>query len=222
LGEHPIDGWETCFLEVPKNGEKKDITGRMNTVSSQGTNSTVWDLKRIVNLPKYRNCKNVNMDYFKTIIKHWNYYQISDDIPVLAIALKCHGNYSDLREAQYISVLLIWNDSVCRIITLEWFEGPLEDCITPEWYLKSTHLLNLELAFKALQDSNKKSNLINPVYSIFLNPLCLGAGLNGQVNESSYKQWGDEWKYRDHSELLQDLDLLFSRIQEIFSTVEVS
>jgi len=216
-GEYPIDAWEPCFLEVPKKGTKKDITGRMSSVASSGINKTIWNHRRIINLPTYINSENVDMEILKQIVRNWKDFHISDDIPCLALAIKCHGNYSDAREAQYSTILLIWHDFVCRILTLDFFEGPLEDCITPEWYIKTAPLLNIKEAIERLKELHNDNNLQNPVFSIFTLPSCLGCELNGKVYENAHKQWGHEWKYNNHTELTDDLDQLFSNIINIFS-----
>ena len=176
-----------------------------------------WDAMRTINLPIYTNSENIDLGLLKLVIRYWKEIQISEDIPCLALAVKCHGNYSDIREAKCISVLLVWNDEVCRIVTLDWFEGPEEDCITPEWYVNTTPLLSLKETFERIEEFTKKSQLENPIYSIFTLPLCLGCALKGEIYEGAWGLWGNEWKYSDHSEFIDDLDIIFSRIRNVFS-----
>ena len=221
VGEFPIKAWKTYFLEVPKEGTKKDLTGRMSDVFGMGGKNTLWDFRRTADIPIYANSEKADPEILKIIIRHWDESHIPEDIPCLGLAVKCHGNYMDIREAQSISVLLIWNDGICRILTLDWFEGPEEDCITPEWYVKTTPLLNLEDAFETIKKLHKKSLWEMPIYSIFTLPTCIGYTLKGEFCEGR-KQWGNEWKYSNHSELMNDLDQLFSSIQDIFSYEERS
>ena len=216
-GEYPIDGWKPHYLEVPKDGTKMDISGRMNNVFSVGKPEITRDFKRTIRLPIYINDEKVGIETIKQIIESWDDFLIPDDIPCFAIAFKCYGNYTDFREAQYISVLLIWNDEVCRIISLDWFEGPEEDCITPEWYVNSSPLLDLTEGFAEIEAFNRKSGWVSPVYSIFMLPSCLGYDLKGEVSKEAYRQWGREWKYTDFSDIRDDMELIYSRIKDIFS-----
>jgi len=216
-GEYPIDGWKPHYLEVPENGTKMDVSGRMSNVFSVGDLAPACDQKRIIRLPIYTNDENVNIGTIKQIIESWEDFLIPDDIPCFAIAFKCYGNYTDFREAQYIRVLLIWNDEVCRIISLDWCEGPEEDCITPEWYVTSSPLLSIEKGVAEIGTFNRKSGWANPVYSIFVLPSCLGHDLKGEVCKDAYRQWGQEWKYTDFSNLKDDMELICSNIKGIFS-----
>ena len=216
-GEYPIDGWNPYYLEVPRDGIKKDVSGRMSNVFGSGNKEMVFDHKRVIDLPIYINDEKVDIETIKQIIGSWDDFHIPDDIPCFALALKCYGNYTDFREAQYISVLLIWNDEVCRIISLDWFEGPEEDCITPEWYVTSSPLLNIDEGFAEIEAFNRKSGWTSPLYSIFLLPSCLGYDLKGEVCKDAYRQWGREWKYNDFSDLKDDMSLLYARIKDIFS-----
>jgi hypothetical protein len=193
LGEYPIDAWKPLFLETPRDGYKK-----------------------VVSLPIYSHTQNYDVKRLKILIKYWNDIGFPDDIPCLALAVKCRGFYSDYREAQYVTVLIVWSDAVARIISLDWAEGPLEDCITPEWYVESTSLLNLRRAIEKMQRLYKNISWENPSFSIYAIPSCLGNGLHGKIVDSSYPQWNHEWGYTDLTELKDDLTLLFSTIQEIF------
>jgi len=180
-----------------------------------------WDIKRTVDLPVYANNKNSNLKIFKLITKHWKDIQIPEEIPVLALATKHHGNYSDTREAQNVNVLLIWNDGVCRIVTLDWFEGPLEDCITPEWYIRATEWLQINPAFEILKRNTQEGNWKNQVFSIYPLPSCLGQGLKGNDRDSPYKCWDIELRYSNYAKFIVDLDSVLSNIRFIFQHKEV-
>jgi len=198
-GEYPVDDWEPYFLEIPQNGDiKKDLVGRMNKSYNQELRNARWNLRRIVSLPEYINPGKADLAVLKLIVKHWREFQIPDDIPVLAIAIKCKGNYSDIREAQCIQIILVWNDGTSRITTLEWFEGPLEDCITPEWYIKTSGLLSFEDAVLKMRSVCSKSSWDKPVYSILTLPSNLARGLISEATDSPYKQWNLEMRYHNH------------------------
>lgn len=217
FGRFPIDAWKTYFLETPKYGVKKDIVGRTIQAFGIKMKNTAWNRDRIVMIPVYTNNRYSNIKNLKSIIKHWDAAFISDDIPCFALAVKSIGYYSDDREAQSVTVLLIWNDATSRVITLDWAEGPVEDCITPEWYVEATSLLNLDNAFRKIQKTYEKNPSWDGIsFSIYLIPPCLGCNLAGKKCDTSYDLWKCEWKYNDHGELREELDLIFS---EIWSTI---
>jgi hypothetical protein len=216
LGEYPIDAWKPLFLETPRDGHKKDITGRFNSAMGISIENTKWNFKRVISLPIYSATRNYDVKRLKILVKYWNDIGFPDDIPCLALAVKCRGFYSDYREAQYVTVLTVWSDAVARIISLDWAEGPLEDCITPEWHIESTSLLNVSSAIDKIQRLHKNIPWENPSFSIYAIPSCLGNRLHGKMVDSSYPLWNHEWKYTDLAELKDDLTLLFSTIQEIF------
>ena len=217
LGEYPIDGWGKYFLETPRNGSKRDISGRSNSGFGIGSEDSKWDQKRTINLPQYSSVQNFDVEQLKIVIKHWRDIGIPDDIPCLAVAIKCRGSYTDNREAQYVTVLAVLNDAVTRIISLDWFEGPLEDCITPEWYMKTTPLLNLKDAIMKTRNLYENLPWNNPSFSIYTIPACPGSCLSGEACNAPYDLWGDGWKYSDYTEFTTDLNLLLSKISDIFS-----
>ena len=185
LGEIPIDGWKPYFLEVPKKRFKKDIVGRTHQALEINLKNTTWDRNRVVVLPVYMGSPNTDFEKLKLVIKHWDKICIPDEVPCLAIAFKYRGFYSDNRETQFVSVLIIWNDAVARIISLDWTEGPLEDCVTPEWYIESTSLMNLNDAFEKLKSVYKNISLNNPYFSIYTIPSCLGQSLTGEMKDTT-------------------------------------
>ena len=214
-GEYPIDGWVKYYLEVPKEGNKKDISGRSNIASASGESSVEWNLRRTINLPIYSNSENYTLENLGHVIEHWDEIGIPDDIPCIAIAMKCSGFYSEYREAQYVTVLTVWSDATARIISLDWFEGPLEDCITPEWYIKCSALMNLNKAFEDINNLYGNTNWDSPSFSIYTIPKCLGLCLEGKKARAPYDQWKSEWNYTDYDGFCSDLALLITDIQKV-------
>jgi len=216
LGEYPIDGWIKYFLEIPKNGKREDLTGRSNTASAQGEKGINWNHRRTINLPTYTNIENYELNQLEFLIENWDEIGIPDDVPCLAVAIKCSGFYSEFREAQYVHVLTVWNDGVARITSLDWFEGPLEDCITPEWYMKHTSLLNLKDAIERLHDVYNNTTWDNPYFSIFTIPKSLGHCLKGKKSKAPYNQWDCEWKYAKYDDFNSNLGSILTDIQTLF------
>ena len=215
LGEYPIDGWIKYFLEISKNGKREDLSGRSNNAHSLNEGVT-WNQRRTINLPTYTNIDNYDLNQLEFLIENWSEIGIPDDVPCLAIAIKCSGFYSDFREAQYVTVLTVWNDCIARITSLDWFEGPLDDCITPEWYMKHTSLLNLKDAFEILRHVYENTTWDNPYFSIFPIPKCLGFCLKGKKSQTPYNQWDCEWKHTNYREFQSDLELILADIQNLF------
>ena len=165
-GIYPIDGWKPLYLEVPRDKRKKDITGRFNVATDQESRRMGFNDFRTIKLPVYADIHNFDLDKMRVLIKHWCVIGIPDDIPCISIALKCRGFYSDYREVQYVTVVIIWNDGVGRIVSLDWCEGPLEDCITPEWYIETTPLMNMNEACRRIQNIYENIQWDNPAFSI--------------------------------------------------------
>ena len=217
LGEYPIDGWGNYFLETPINDQKKNITGRSNNAPRGGIQPTKYNRRRTINLPIYSHIQDFNVDNLKIVFRNWSEIGLPDDIPCLALAVKHRGFYSDNREAQYVTVLTVWNDGVARIISLDWFEGPLEDCITPEWYMKTTPLLNINDAIERMRNIHKSTQWDNPIFSVYAIPKCLGNCLNGDVSSDSYALWDYEWNYFDFPKFETDIKEILTKISEIFN-----
>jgi len=215
-GEYPISGWKPYYIETPREDHKRDLTGRFNTASDIRLLNTEWIQRRIINFPVYSIDQDFDIDMLKIIIRNWGDIGIPDDIPCVALAVKCSGFYSDFREAQYVTVLLIWSDGVARIASLDWFEGPLDDCTTPEWYMKSTPMMNLNKAIDEMRNVHKNLNWDSPSYSVYSIPQCLMRDNNGDRSTTSHDQWNMKWSYTKYSDLQADLDPILSQVHSIF------
>ena len=215
-GEYPIDAWRPYYLEVPVGGRKKDIVGRTSSAFGVCLPNTEWNPRRTVRLPMFSQGGEIGPEILRQVIRSWSECTITEDIPCLAVAVKASGTYSEDRQAQTISVLMVCSDAVCRIVTLDWTEGPLEDCITPEWCVQTTTLLNLHNARREMEKLHRHPFREGAVYSIYTLPPCLGQVLRGGPFEASYKFWNLEWRYTGHPELISDLTLILSKIQSLF------
>jgi len=219
VGTFPVRSFHPILLEIPKNRKKLDISGRSNQFNPKTTNRTDWHLKRVVSLPIYKVSEENFSNYrFKSLFKTWQDSLIPEDIPCLSLAINTIGQYCDEREGQYVVVMLIWSDSTARIIELDWFEGPLEDCITPEWYIDSSEWLSLETAFAKLKNIfSRPSYLENACYLMFINPSCLGHEFQGKKSAINCDYWEYEWIYRHQLDLIKDLEFILEKIKEIMT-----
>ena len=220
FGEFPIDAWKQYPLEVPKEGCKGSITGRCFHAFGLAVKEPVWNTDRVIKLPVYPAMlfkvteRDSDSEFLNALIQGWSLFHVFDEVPILAIATGVAGCYCDSREFQTISVLPIWQDSVGRILELNWAEGPLEDCISPEWYLRSTPLLGLgkaiEEAKKICRQEPPWDNLSFFIYAI---PPFLGSLLRGKRVRCNL--WYG-WKYNQYFTWKEDLNLIFSNVLEAF------
>ncbi|UCH31608.1 MAG: hypothetical protein JSV05_09000 [Candidatus Bathyarchaeota archaeon] len=217
LGMFPVNSFHPIYLEVPRNRKKQDISGRANFRGPNSTNRIDWRFIRVVSLPIYKVANSsMSIDCFKSLFQSWRNSLIPEDIPCLALAINLTGRYCDEREGQYAVVLLVWPDNATRLLELDWFEGPLEDCITPEWYIRSSEWLSFETAFIKLKNICSNSPFLkNPIFSMFLNPSCLGSGFQGEKAETNSSCWEYEWIYYDQADLIKDLELILEKIEQI-------
>ncbi|MFX0210518.1 MAG: hypothetical protein ACFFDT_31350, partial [Candidatus Hodarchaeota archaeon] len=135
-GQFPVIDFHPIFLEVPKSHKKFNLSGRKNFSQVFIDTNLRLVTRRIISLPNYENDKNANIECLKSIIQLWEKALIPEEIPCIALGVNIRGQNSDGREGQYVVVLLTWANQKTRILELDWFEGPLDDCITPEWYLQ--------------------------------------------------------------------------------------
>lgn len=216
IGTYPIHRWKTYYIEVPKNGRKADISGRINGVGTIRLQQTPWDKKRLVWLPHYHRFERFHAATIQELIVHWSHICCSDDMPGLALATKCTGEYSEGREAENVVVLLVWPDGVCRIASLDWIEGPMEDCVTPEWCTEVTPLLNLDDALVGITHVHENISWDDQKFVICTLPACLGEGFSGNSIDSGYSLWSREWLYNTYGQYQQDLELALHRINDVF------
>lgn len=217
IGEFPVDDYHPIFLEIPKNEYKLDLSGRSNNRYNSELDKTVWHSKRIISLPIYDiNDDTVGNDSLEILTHSWSRSLVPEDIPFITLSVKVKGLYCDEREGQYVLVLLVWPDETARILELDWFEGPVEDCITPEWSIKSSYWLSLKEAITKLKNiCSKPTGLHSSRFSIFVNPLCLGSILAGNKHEARWSSWKYEWDYGNHLKFIQDLNQILTTVEGI-------
>ncbi|MCF2139490.1 MAG: hypothetical protein K9W44_05485 [Candidatus Lokiarchaeota archaeon] len=227
-GEFPIHSYQKIYIELPKNQTRIDLSSRSNNHSptlnsSPEKNNYVknqWINQRLIRLPRFYIKKNSSelINLYKSLIKNWNSTQIPSDIPCFALALKVIGDYSNEREAQFVRVLLIWENKIARIIDLEYFEGPLEDCISPEWYINSFNSSNLYQVSKIM--TNVQAYLpkwTNQSYSLHIIPSFLTNFLKyGKKGFCFENGWKYEYNYLSINELNSDLSVILDLIKSFF------
>lgn len=226
VGEFPVDAYFPVFLEVSKKYRREDLSGRFNCSGSkagQDLYSDFWHPVRNVPLPIYRYEPNMSMQNllqgYGQLLIDWDNSFIPDNIPCAAIALKTSGNYCDEREAQWLVVLLIYPNLTARLMFLDFFEGAMDDCISPEWYSSVSKLMSVETAIQKLGEASKNlPNWQRPLSSISTIPNFLGNFLvGGRKIETSERKWDFEWTYERSADLTDDLDLLLNEIRTLFT-----
>ncbi|MHA2247952.1 MAG: hypothetical protein ACXADY_23600 [Candidatus Hodarchaeales archaeon] len=219
-GEFPVDSYNSCFLEIPLGKAKFNLDGRRNYLQVKH-NQVHWKEIRIIHLPIYISPtkETPTTEILRAMFKHWKIDLIPEEIPCMAIALKTDGFYTEWREGQLVIVLVIWFDHSCKILELDWYEGAEDDCITPEWYLRSSDLLSLEESLLKLKNLGKNApKWGNQRYSILLNPSCIGGGLKAKIINRDSDTWGKEWQYYNKDTFLLDLGIILKKTRSIFFT----
>ncbi|MFW9793184.1 MAG: hypothetical protein ACFFEE_02690, partial [Candidatus Thorarchaeota archaeon] len=111
---------------------------------------------------------------------------------------------------------------IARTLQLDWYEGPLEDCISPEWYIKSSLTLPLQVAFK--QTSNFAMNLPNWSdlrMSLSPKPAFFGFRLqNGNRRREEIGGWLCEWNYDSRRDFQEDSNQLVKDMENLFLSVK--
>ena len=218
MGAFPLDSYRPILLEAPKGATKKHVAGRINRVCGVGMHDIEWQFERSIPIPIYHDNGGVSVETLGKMFKHWREAQVPDEIPCIALAVRARGYYSDERECQSLLVLVIWHDAVAKILHLDWAEGPLEDCITPEWYLTSTNLLSLANALgeiKRICPNPQNQEYLE--FSICVTPSCLGDTLHGNKKVAPRKAWPYEWTYKKQENFVIDLDIVLNTIKNIFT-----
>ena len=217
-GVFPVNNFHPIFLEVPKSLKKFDISGRKNFSQIFIEKNLGWLPRRIISLPKYENDKNADPECLKSIIQLWERALIPEEIPCIGLGVNITGQNSDGRESQYVTVLLIWANQKTRILELDWFEGPLDDCITPEWYLQVSEIMNLRNALNRMRKILKMPlNLENPLFSIYSIPPCLGRSVQNKWEESDHAGWRYKFSFHKHEKWTKALESILSQIHALFS-----
>lgn len=222
-GFFPVDSYQPIQLEIPKNKKKIDISGRSNFGYSIYNKEEKRNF-RSISLPIYKIEENTNINSLNKFFQLWNAENsfIPSEIPIISLSFKVKGSYStDGREGQNILVLLVWAEKFARILELDWFEGPLDDCCTPEWYIKSSGLIEPSRAIQKVRSmTSHASSWENPSYSLFANPWPLGNYNHfGQRQKTNNPVWVYEWNYHDHSKLNSDLNQILNEIEMLLTKI---
>ncbi|MFX1249115.1 MAG: hypothetical protein ACFFB2_15430 [Promethearchaeota archaeon] len=217
-GQFPVNDFHPIFLEVPKSNKKFHMSGRRNFSQVFVDDNPRWVPRRIICLPNYENDKKADTECLKSIIEQWEKSLIPEDIPCIALGINITGYNSDGREQQYVTVLLTWASQKTRVLQLDWFEGPLDDCITPEWYLQVSEIVNIKKALKKIRKLFKLPlNLKKPFFSIYSIPSCLVSSLQTKWEESNIAGWRYQLSYYNQKTWMLALESILEKINSIFS-----
>ena len=224
-GHFPIDSHKPVPLELPRGGSRMDLSGRFNSMSSNLWKDICGKIPpraRIVQLPLYAYSSNTSYEearkLFSTMLRTWNDTLIPESVPCAALAIRVRGDYSNEREAEFVFVLLIWPSRIARTLQLDWYEGPLEDCISPEWYIKSSLILPLQVAL-----NQTRSSVMNLPYwnnlrmSLSPKPAFLGLRLQrGSRRREEVGGWLCEWNYDSKQDFLEDSTQIVEDMESLF------
>jgi len=223
-GEFPVDAYFPIFLEVSKDFEREDLSGRFNTVgysNKQEFYDKSWHPTRAVSLPLYEYDPELSVQGLRAgysqLLSGWINSPIPDTLPCAAVAVKTRGNYCDEREAQLIIVLLLWPNNSARLLFLEFFEGAVEDCISPEWYLSVSKLMPISAGMQEMRSMYcHLPKWDRPSSSVSIKPLFLESSLvNGRKENRFESQWKYEWIYDNNDNLPTDMNVLLDDLYTI-------
>jgi hypothetical protein len=227
-GHFPIDSHNQVPLELPRRGERMDLSGRFNSMSPELWNDICGSIPsraRIVQLPLYTYSSKMSYNeaakIFSAMLTTWNETLIPESVPCVALAIRVRGGYCDERDAEFVFVLLIWPNLVARTLQLDWYEGPLEDCISPEWYIKSSLTLSLNAALaqtmnfiKALPSWDNLRMTLSP------KPAFLGIRLlNGNRRREMSGGWLCEWDYDCKTDFQEDTGRIVEDMKSLLMNV---
>lgn len=224
-GEFPVDAYSPIFLEIAKEHKREDLSGRFNCSGSyagQAIYTKFWHPVRSIPLPLFENDPDLSMQEFRKcyrqLLKDWNNSSIPDNLPCAAVSLKTHGNYCNEREAQRVAVLLIYSNRLARLMNLDFFEGAMDDCISPEWYLSVSKLMPIDIAIQKIAEvSLNQFQWERACSSISIKPNFLGNLLvYGKKIETDERKWGCEWTYLSQSDLIPDFNNLLNELRSFF------
>ena len=224
-GEFPVDAYSPIFLEIAKEHKREDLSGRFNCSGSyagQILYSNFWHPVRSIPLPLFENDPDLSMQEFRNgyshLLEEWDNSSIPDNLPCAAVSLKTHGNYCDEREAQRITVLLVYPNRLARIMYLDFFEGAMDDCISPEWYLSDSKLMPIDVAIQSVaQISVNQPGWQRVCSSISIKPNFLGNVLDrGNKLETDERKWRFEWTYHNQTDLIPDFNNLLDELRSFF------
>ena len=70
-GKFPLDSYNPCYLEIPRNNKKFDVNGRRNTISMT-QDQKFWNERRIVNLPVFKVKENeiISHEEIRNMFQH--------------------------------------------------------------------------------------------------------------------------------------------------------
>ncbi len=224
-GHFPIDSYNSIPLELPRGGSRMDLSGRFNSLSSNLWKEICGRIPpraRIVQLPLYAYSSNSSYEesrkLFLSMLEAWNDTLIPESVPCAALALRVRGDYSNEREAEFVFVLLIWPNMIARTLQLDWYEGPLEDCISPEWYIKSSLIIPLQVAF-----NQTRNFVMNPPnwnnLKMFLSPKPAFLGFRLQNSNRRREEvggWFCEWNYDSKQDFLDDSYQIIEDMENLF------
>ncbi len=213
-GQFPVDSHTPIFLEIPSEDMKRDLSGRFGHLRLDTWRMLPqqnWSPSRTILLPVYAYDSGLEptelRHIFMSIIRQWNTSLIPDNIACAALAVNCIGNYTDERQAQRCFVLLLWANGSANILDLDWFQGPLEDCISAEWYMHWLRIMTWPTAFDTFKQMiSSKSRLTSSRLSVFIKPAWLGDLLSVKREYSeNHPEWEYEWVYTDHTRCYEDV-----------------
>jgi hypothetical protein len=206
-GEFPITEWRSFPLEIPASGSEKHIIGRFpGGLHVEPTK----DVSQVINLPVYTGEDICDAGIFENFPTDLEKVREISKVPVVSVATKTCGQYSDGRLLQSLSVLPIWKDGLSIVLELDWSEGnSMEDAVNPEWFIRASPTLPVKEGLQKLKKCFKLPPLAEKCsHYLYVNPSSLGTHVLGEGQECPSMTWPCAWKYEECEKMLNALDRL--------------
>ncbi|MFC1986336.1 hypothetical protein ACFLWC_05030 [Chloroflexota bacterium] len=115
-----------------------------------------------------------------------------------------------------VSVFAVWTDGASVLLELDWCEGSLEDCVSPEWHLRASSFLKIRDGLDRLRRVCRNSPMWEDCsFYLYVIPSFLGSYLLVRGKSIASKIWQEEWSYPKRAELMDASSQVIATIVEL-------
>ena len=115
-----------------------------------------------------------------------------------------------------VSVFAVHTDGASVLLELDWCEGSLEDCVSPEWHLRASSFLTMKDGLDRFRRVCHNSPMWEDCsFYLYVIPPFLGSYLLSRGKRMTSKIWQEEWSYPKHAELMDASSQVIATIVEL-------
>ncbi|MGV9169542.1 MAG: hypothetical protein ACOC38_06315 [Promethearchaeia archaeon] len=225
-GQFPVDAYYPIFLEEPRDGKRSNLFGRhnhSNRVTWNQLGKPDWKNMRISPLPVYNYEEGIDLEtlrhVFPWLVGEWDSSLVPAGIPCSAMAATMRGDYCEGREAQLALVTLLWANGTAKQLKLEWFQGPLDDCVSPEWHLHTSSIISVAQSTHSTRDYIRNApSWSRPSFSLFVNPTCIAEAIVSKAEGTrQQKGWDYGFYYTDEDDFRAETIRVSEELENMLS-----